>query len=749
VEVLGPSPDGYVPGSSNVPAGIRAQGSENAPVRMIERGVGQEPIFQDADGNALPVLPADSPALSPQVRADSPRENPARRYTLIEPVTDRSGAITDVNTVRFGSDGTPIRETWPLGTQSATNLLGLDRRPDVVVDEGDRVILGFRDSSSPTGYRLAEFRGSSDMALARSFRTEAAVPVPAEGRTQAAAFLREFLGVDVRVGMSGRVRDPITQDNLARGSVMVGVDTLDLLYRNRDVIADAVMRGDTTQLNQTLTESLGVGWRFNEAFLDTQMTRYTAGLGIGSNSALQFKTQTLVRNALESQAGVANTAFVFEPMPLRPGDPAGGYSDRASGITTGDFVTGRVRLNATEVTLQPGQVDVFGNRFEGGRYYRLEADLPLDKLMSETYASIPDQVPLLGGLGLERRAETTTRYTIPAGSILPAELVENINQRVGGLGLTLRVAPGAEDTVRNALPQFYGHEGEAVAPGAVDPSLFRVDIANNGVARVSSVPGNALFDPNDPFGGLAGTTGTVDVNFFEGDPIRAAMGTVARDLGMDNPLPHSFVPGVNNLFDAITDPAAHSNSNKVRITVRGPAVVDAEVAALNPTLQFILEGQQRSRTGPFGMTLDPLLNDPVAGGRSAEITRERVDADTVVSSTFEAPEWFARTLARQINSIPVGGTEAIRETLADRRPYLTPDRQQVLDEFVANELPRLTDQRPLTADQSARLLDIFELTMPPPHSGYGVQFIEGGVGQPSQLLDRDGARLDGEEPPGN
>lgn len=516
-------------------------------------------------------------------------------------------------------------------------------------------------------------------------------PTSPENRQSVLRFIRQEWGLDLRVGAGARLYDPLTGDNLMRGNVFVGLDTLDMIWADRGFLAERLLQGDRASVGRYLSNALGIGGRAAESLLDPQVGRYLLDTGLGSNSALQFKYTTLRDAAVSSVLGGEG------PFILRTRPESLDFQPAASpDVSPTASISGRLELNVTEVTLQPGQVDVFGNRFENKRYFRAETDIPLDKVMTEVYFRVPDEVPLIGGLSGERRAETTSRYTIPAGSILPEEFVRNINQRVGGVDFTLSLP------VQNAEAATRLGSGEAI--GGVTSDQVSVRQTHNGELRISSIAGRDFIGPN---GGIAESALTLDVNFFEGDPIRGVAGRVARSQGGEVPLlPANQVDGVPNLFRELTDPSLHSDSQKVRfkINLPGTGIRFGEVAKVEFPVYIVREGQT-SRPG-----------NVVAQGGNATITYQLAGSDGAASqSSFEVPAWFARTVTREINSVPVGGQASIRSFIESRMDSLTPEQRTQAQAFLADGggLSQVRDQRALSPAARDQLLQVFaSLTSP-------------------------------------
>lgn len=511
-------------------------------------------------------------------------------YHRIEWLRDRSGGITGFRTVDAAGQPGSFQQLTPA---AARQLLGIT--DDVQVHMTPQGIVLARPLQPATPQAPAAGPAPTQrwegQLVTDPDQTRIAGALLEKGATErsvVAAWLRDSLGIDLRAGYNMRAVDPITNDNLARGTLFVGVDTIDTLLRNGPDIARRLAQGGAAagEARSELLDALGISFRYGEDWLDPQITRYTTRLGLGTNSALQFKLDQLERYVMAGAAGRTDQGFLFHATSAGP-----------------DAITGHLRLNVLETGLAPDQRDMFGNPpVQGQRYYTAQAPIVIDKMMYEQYARIL-------GVGFERRAETSATYTIPAGAVLPEALVANIDRRISAITFTVRpnipdwAAPhyqpqpgGAAGTQGPALPPLFDPALAGSLPklfgGPMPPGWLDIRASHNGQVRISAIP-DRNYDAvlHDGRVILAPSAQVVDVNFFESDYIRrggrflldrapwtsnaapnpgAPPDHAPQRLWLRDGMPHENVPLVRQLFSTLTDNALHADTLKVRYRVGVP-----------------------------------------------------------------------------------------------------------------------------------------------------------------------------------
>ncbi|TVR07081.1 MAG: hypothetical protein EA385_13855, partial [Salinarimonadaceae bacterium] len=559
--------------------------------------------------------------------------------------------------------------------------------------------------TAPGAIVLAEPPGALvpyDPALAQAARD--ALPAPQRDHIEeVVSYIRDTLAVDMRLGLNFNISEPLSGLPLTRATVALGIDTIRTLNANRGPILEAARNGDHRALLDLFSEALGVGARLGEAVHEPQVVRFIFadlfGLrGAGVNSAFQWKATTLER--------FAERSFLGEPSPFRFTPETG-----ASAIETPEpgfaQVTGRLSWNVTPVTPREGEpalVDIFGASV--GPMYRVEVDTPVDKTMFELYTprvSVgPVELP-----SAEYREELANGLVIPAGALVPAEMVQIFDRAIDDGLFRVRFqtpyradadgqAEIAEDILRglDGASSFLDELGPRNVEAAYLPALR---------ARLSAPPGR-----------ISEGFRTIDANFLPLEHVANWIVSLATNGEVRLPYDRA-VSGELDPAGRFAPDALHGWSDKVRFKLNvGPQLRLGDILRVTPALYFVRDARSGIATGL------------VRSNEEASLTFENAVGE---ERSVAVPTWLAMMVGRRVAPgqieaflgvnplpaggivVPQGGTASLREYLMRQRRDSPSDEREAIAEFMyehmGGAMPAIADNRslaPAVKDELIRLL---------------------------------------------
>ena len=513
-------------------------------------------------------------------------------------------------------------------------------------------------------------------------------------------------GFDLRGGLNVSIRDPLAGLQVLRSTGAVGLDTLRALNARRGDIMQAAAAGDVRTLLDIFAHALGVGARIGEGLHEPQLVRLALqeliGLrGLGINSALQWKAQTLEGYAERSFIGDASPfRFTPDPETLTVDQENPGFAE----------VRGRIALDATPLSEEEaaGAVDIFGNA--GGAMLRLNADLRIGKTMFEFYTPSFEIGPFAMP-GAEYREELASEIIIPAGSILPREFVSVIDRAVGDGRFAMRFQTDYRDDPEG---QAQLHDELAAALSGTQPLAgqpgFLADFGQQNVeathrpgfrARLSAPPGR-----------IPGGRDTIDANFLPSEHfvnwIVALVSGGAVHLPMDRAVPGEFDVAARFAPDAL-----HGYADKVRIKLNlGPSTSLGDVIGLRTAFYLVRESRPDARTALM---------------RSQETATVTFEDSFAQERAIDVPIWLSMMLGQRVAPgqveaalglqplppggivIPPGGSESVRDLLQRAWHAAGPEERDRVAGFIADHLagpaPDFVDGHTLTPQLKDALIE--------------------------------------------
>ena len=513
-------------------------------------------------------------------------------------------------------------------------------------------------------------------------------------------------GFDLRGGLNVSIREPFAGLQVLRSTGAVGLDTLRALNARRGDIMQAAAGGDVRTLLDIFAHALGVGARIGEGLHEPQLVRLALqeliGLrGLGINSALQWKAQTLEEYAERS--------FIGEESPFRfaPDTETLALDQQNPGFAE---VRGRLALDVTPLTQEEaaGATDIFGH--SDGAMFRLNADLRIGKTMFEFYTPSFEIGPF-GMPGAEYREELASEIVIPAGSILPREFIAVIDRAVGDGRFAMRFqTPYVDNPEEQAVLAEQVRAGlESGEPLAGQPG-FLEDFGPQNVeathrpgfrARLSAPPGR-----------IPGGRDTIDANFLPSEHfvnwIVALVSGGAVHLPMDRAVPGEFDVAARFAPDAL-----HGYADKVRIKLNlGPSMSFGDIVGLRTAFYLVRESRPDARTGLM---------------RSQETATLTFENSFAEQRAIDVPIWLSMMLGQRVAPgqveaalglqplppggivIPPGGSESVRHLLQRAWHQADPQQQDIIAAFIADHLsgpePDFVDGHTLTPQLKDALIE--------------------------------------------
>jgi hypothetical protein len=557
-------------------------------------------------------------------------------------------------------------------------------------------------------YRLPSFEGTP---VERAPATEATDASDASELTEAQrdfveatiSYIRDVLRIDFRAGLNFNLADPVTRLPMTRASAVIGVDTIRELNNNKSEILEAARTGDHRTLLDIFSKAIGVGARLGEAIHEPQVVRQIiAGLfgarGAGMNSAFQWKATTLEQEA--------EKAFVGEPSPFvfTPKERMGGVDVSEPGFAQ---VRGRLSWNVTPVEPvegEPAPTDIFGSTV--GEKYRVEVDTPIDKTMFELYTPRISLGPIESP-SAEYREELANGLVIPAGALVPAEMVDIFDRAIGNglIQMRFQVPYEKDQRDRDLLADEI-----ALALSGFSSILDGLQLENVEAhyepglrARVSAPPGREIDGRR-----------TIDANFLPMENLANWMVSVVTDGEV-------ALPGARAV-NSEADPAArfapdalHGYRDKVRIKLSvGPRLNLGDIARISPAIYYVRESRPDAATQLMRSNEEASLTFENAVGEKREVP---------------VPTWIAMMVGRWVepgrieaflgvNPLPAGGivvppagTESLRGYLMSRWREGSEEVRAAIADFMAEHMggaePAIADNAtlyPNVKDALIRLL---------------------------------------------
>jgi len=514
-------------------------------------------------------------------------------------------------------------------------------------------------------------------------------------------------GFDLRAGLNVSIVDPWAGLQVLRSTGAVGLDTLRALNARRGDIMQAAAAGDVRTLLDIFAHALGVGARIGEGVHEPQLVRLALqeliGLrGLGINSALQWKAPAL--------EGYAERSFLGEEAPFRftPDTETLAIDRENPGFAE---VEGRLGLDVTPLTPEEaaGTVDVFGN--SDSALYRLNADLRISKTMFEFYTPSleigPFAIP-----SAEYREELAQDLVIPAGSILPHELVAVIDRAVGDgrFGMRFQTAY-TEDPQEQAalLEQVHAGlaSGEPLAgqPGFLE-SFGRENVEATHMpglrARLSAPPGRMLCGRD-----------TIDANCLPSEHFVNWIVSLVTGGAVHLPMDRA-VPGEFDVAARFAPDALHGFADKVRIKLKfGLAMEFGDILGLSTAFYYVRESRPDARTALM---------------RSTETATVTFEDSFAQQRQIDVPVWLSLMLGEAVAPgqveaalglqplppggivIPPGGSESVRDLLQRAWHEAGPQERDAVASFIADHLagaaPDFVDGHTLMPQLKDELIDV-------------------------------------------
>jgi hypothetical protein len=608
-------------------------------------------------------------------------------------------AMSELNA--SGARAFPSRGDVTFGTGLAEDLSELG--PKLGVPDGE--FLGPDTRGNPVfqtgnGGRVGPFYEVAGRLAAEARPAVEAAPLTPLGHFWQ-SFDRAGEFVDLRFGVGVSIKDPLTNNPVFRGSLVGGRETINTIREaTRDVVPGEAPRPGFVE---TATTAVGLSCRVAECVEEprivSQLGLNLIGLrGFGVNSALQFKVDSLEKEAIRALRG-EDAPFNFR---LAAEDPV----DLSVPGTV--VVRGRLALDVDEV---PNQVDAFGN--SDGRKFVLNQDLTIDKTLRELY--LP-KLELFGVStpGMEYREESAGKIVIPANTIVPEAFVQIVNRRIGN-EIEVSMPGSFPDTEAGRAAALHEIQqslaGNPSSVSGIAPEEFTAEMVDGFSQRISSVPGARLTGFNN-----------LDINFLPGEGIVGDIYNGIRSFvgRSPNATPRSL-PGTNDPVNAILNDALHGYNKKVRFKVDIPFLrADAGPVNIRTAFYLVRERQEDMRTALMSSNERAMLGFASDMGSPREVAVPTWLATMVSQSGkpghLEAELGMIPFPAGGI-VVPPGGVDSLRGFLMDEFQDGTDAERQAIMSFLGSHMNgangRIRDNATLMPQDRDDLIELLHMIADP------------------------------------
>jgi len=343
--------------------------------------------------------------------------------------------------------------------------------------------------------------------------------------------------------------------------------------------------------------------------------------------------------------------------------------------------------------------------------YRLNADLRISKTMFEFYTPSleigPFAIP-----SAEYREELAQDLVIPAGSILPRELVAVIDRAVGDgrFGMRFQTAY-TEDPQEQAALLEQIHAGLASGEPLAGQPGFLEGFGRENVeathmpglrARLSAPPGRT---PNG--------RDTVDANFLPSEHFVNWIVSLVTGGAVHLPMDRA-VPGEFDVAARFAPDALHGFADKVRIKLKfGLAMEFGDILGLSTAFYYVRESRPDARTALM---------------RSTETATVTFEDSFAQQRQIDVPVWLSLMLGEAVAPgqveaalglqplppggivIPPGGSESVRDLLQRAWHEAGPQERDAVASFIADHLagaaPDFVDGHTLMPQLKDELIDV-------------------------------------------